>query len=187
MKEKSQISQIQEQIADLHTLQAIAILRFLSNDIENRINQLRSLRVMPLGPVVSSTGLSEDEIIRPEDLTVLPRSDAVHGPGLEIHENGSGNVPSARSFVVVDVDPLELEIGRPSFVAAGRIDAVLVAYHLPELGPNLVAALASLDVKDLSHSSSSSSARVSARVSEGEEERGREERIYIEAGAVKIE
>ena len=35
-------------------------------------------------------------------------------------------------FIVVDVDPLELEVG-VAVVCAGRVDAVLVRDHLPEL------------------------------------------------------
>nr|GLL42966.1 hypothetical protein Ccrd_018050 [Ipomoea trifida] len=36
-------------------------------------------------------------------------------------------------------------------VAPGVVDAVLGAHHFPELSPDLVAALATLNVKDLTH------------------------------------
>ena len=38
-----------------------------------------------------------------------------------------------------------------TLIAAGGVDAVLIADDLPELGPDLVAALAGLDVDDLPH------------------------------------
>ena len=38
-----------------------------------------------------------------------------------------------------------------TLIAAGGVDAVLIADDLPELGPDLVAALAGLQVDDFSH------------------------------------
>lgn len=131
-------------------MQAIAVLGLLSHDIKNRVDELRSLRVVALGPVVSGAGLPEDEVIRTEDLPVRPRSDAVHRPRLQIHQNRSRNEPAAARLVVVDVDSLELQIG-VALVAPGGVDAVLGAYHLPELGADLVATLATLNVQNLTH------------------------------------
>ena len=53
-------------------------------------------------------------------------------------------------LVVVHVDALQLQVGRAG-VLAGGVDAVLAANDLPELGADLVTALAGLDVDDLSH------------------------------------
>nr|GMD14130.1 protein TUB [Ipomoea batatas]GMD18867.1 protein TUB [Ipomoea batatas] len=132
------------------TEHAIAIFRFLANNIQDGINQLSSLRVMPLGPVVTGAGLSEHEVIGPENLAVGPRPDAVHGTRFQIHENSPRHIPPAASLVVVHIDALQLQIGIP-LVASGGVDAVLRAHHLPELGPDLVAALATLNVKNLTH------------------------------------
>ena len=134
------------------TLQAVAVLSLFANDVENGVDQLSSFGIMTFGPIVSGTGLAKDEVIRAEDLTVGTRSDAVHGARLKIHEHSPGNVPSARSLIVVNIDPLELDVGGGcAAVLSGGIDAVLVADDLPELGADLVAALASLHVQDLSH------------------------------------
>ena len=62
----------------------------------------------------------------------------------------SRNIFAAGGLVVVHIDPLELEVGGAA-VGAGGVDAVLVGDDLPELGPDLVAALAGLDVDDLPH------------------------------------
>ena len=48
--------------------------------------------VVSLGPIVSGSTLSEDEVVRPEDLTVRAGSNRVHCSGLEIKENGAWNV-----------------------------------------------------------------------------------------------
>ena len=53
-------------------------------------------------------------------------------------------------LVEVNVDALKLEI-RVTVVGAGGVYAVLVADNLPELGSDLVAALAALNVHDLTH------------------------------------
>ena len=132
------------------TLQAIAILGLLPDNIKNRINKLGALSVMPLRPVVPCPGLPEDEVIGPEYLPERPGSNGIHGPRFQIHEHGARNVPPATRLIVIHVDALELEL-RVAAVLARVVDPVLVTYHLPELRPDLVAALAPLDVQDFSH------------------------------------
>lgn len=53
---------------------------------------------------------------------------------VQCHLSGrvTGSVRLTGSLVVVDVDPVQLE-GRVAHVAPRRVDAVLVADHLPEL------------------------------------------------------
>ena len=105
---------------------------------------------MTLGPVVSGSGLTEDEVVRSEELTERSSSDGVHSSRLKIHKDSSGDVSSSSGFVVVDVDPFELKI-RVSVVGTGGVDSVLVGDDLPEFGTNLVTALTSLDVDYFSH------------------------------------
>jgi len=114
-----------ERVGDLETLKAIAALSFLTDDIEDGIDELGSFGVMSLGPVVTGTGLSEHEVIGTEELTERSSADGVHGTGLEIHEDGTGDVTATSSLVVVDVDALELEVG-VSVVGTGRVNSVLV-------------------------------------------------------------
>jgi hypothetical protein len=52
-------------------------------------------------------------------------------------------VLTAGGLVEVDVDALKLQV-RVAMVGAGGVNAVLVGDDLPELGTNLVAALATL-------------------------------------------
>jgi hypothetical protein len=62
-----------------------------------------------LGPVVAGARLAEDEVVRTEDLAVGPGANRVHGAGLQVDEDGPGDVLSSGGFVVVDVDTLQLE------------------------------------------------------------------------------
>ena len=64
--------------------------------------------------------------------------------------NGRLVARTTGGLVEVNVDALKLEI-RVTVVGAGGVYAVLVADDLPELGSDLVAALAGLDVHDLTH------------------------------------
>ena len=135
---------------ELEALEAVAGLGLLAHDVEDRVDELGALGVVALGPVVAGARLAEDEVVRAEELAEGAGADGVHGAGLEVHEDGARHVAAARRLVVVDVDALELEV-RVAVVRARRVDAVLVGDDLPELGADLVAALAALDVDDLAH------------------------------------
>ena len=134
----------------MHTLEVVAVLGLLAHDVEDGVDEFGALGVVSLGPVVPGAGLAVDEVVGAEDAAEGASADGLHGAGLQVHEHGAGHEASAGGLVVVDVDALELEVGVAA-VAAGGVDAVLRAHHLPELGPDLVAALAALDVEDLPH------------------------------------
>merc|ERR1712072_657943 len=99
-----------ERVGDLEALEAIATFGFLTDDIEDGVDELGTFGVVTLGPVVTGTGLSEDEVVGSEELSEGSSTDGVHGSGLEIHEDGAGDVASTGGFVVVNVDSLELEV-----------------------------------------------------------------------------
>ena len=139
-----------EGVGDLEALEAVAALSFLSDDIEDGVDELGTLGVVTLGPVVTGTGLSENKVIWSEELTEWASSDGVHGSWLKIHEDGSWDVSSTSGLVVVDVDSLELEI-RVTVIGTGWVNSVLVGDDLPELGTDLVTALTTLNVNDFSH------------------------------------
>jgi len=139
-----------EGVGDLETLEAIATFGLLTDDVEDGVDELSTLGVVTLGPVVTGTSLTEDEVVWSEELTEWSSSDGVHGTWLEIHENGSWDVSTTSGLVVVNVDSLELEIG-VTVVGTGWVNTVLVGDDLPEFGTDLVTALTSLDVNDFSH------------------------------------
>ena len=71
-----------EGVGHLETLQAVRGLNFLTNDIEDGINQLCSLLVMTLCPVVFCSSLSKHKIIWPKYLTIGSCANRVHGSWL---------------------------------------------------------------------------------------------------------
>jgi len=137
-------------VGDLETLEAIATFCFFSNDVENGVNELSALSVMTLGPVVTSTSLTEDEVVRSEELTERSCTDGVHGSWLKIHEDSTWDISTSSCLVVIDIDSLKLEI-RVSMISTSGVDTVFVGDNLPELGTNLVTALTSLYVYNLTH------------------------------------
>ena len=80
---------------------------------------------MTLGPVVAGPGLSEHEVVGSEDLTIGSGPHAVHGAGLQVHEDGPGHVLASTGLVVVDVDPLQLEV-RFARVGSSWVNAMLI-------------------------------------------------------------
>lgn len=79
----------------LEALEAIAVLGFFPHNVEDGVHQLCTLGVVALGPVVSGTGLAEDEVVRTKEPAVYAGADSVHGSGLQVEEDGSGDVFAA--------------------------------------------------------------------------------------------
>ena len=76
-------------------------------------------------PVVTGTVLSKDKVVGAEEATKRTGADRVHGAGLEIDEDGTGDILVGLNFIVVNVDTLELEIV-VALVDTVTVDAVFV-------------------------------------------------------------
>jgi hypothetical protein len=79
-------------VSDLETLETVARLSLTADNIDDLVNELSTLSVVTLSPVVTGTGLTEDEVVGAEELAEGTGADGVHGTGLQIDENGTGNV-----------------------------------------------------------------------------------------------
>jgi len=134
-----------EGVGDLETLETIATFGLLSDNIEDGVDEFGTFGVVTLGPVVTGTSLTEDEVVWSEELTEWSSSDRVHRSWLEIHEDSSWDESTTGSFVIVDVDSLKLEV-RVTVVGTSWVDTVLIGDNFPEFGTDLVTALTSLDV-----------------------------------------
>jgi hypothetical protein len=139
-----------QRVGNLETLEAIATFSFLSDDIEDGVDEFSTFSVVTLGPVVTSTSLTEDEVIRSEELTKRSSSDGIHSSWLKIHKDGSGDITTTSGFVEVDVDSFKLEIG-VTVVCTSGVNTVFIGDDFPEFGTDLVTALTTLDMDDFSH------------------------------------
>jgi len=137
-------------VSKLEALETIARLCFLADNVKDGIDELSTFSIVTLRPIVTSTSLAEHEVIRSEKLAERTRTDGIHGTGLKVHKDSTGDVTTTSGFVEINVDAFELEIGI-SVVSTSRINAVLIGDDFPKLGADLVTALAGLDVDDFSH------------------------------------
>jgi hypothetical protein len=79
-------------VGDLETLEAVASLGLTADNIDDLVDELGTLGVVTLSPVVTSTRLTEDEVVGAEELAERTGTDSVHGTGLQIDQNGTGNI-----------------------------------------------------------------------------------------------
>jgi hypothetical protein len=82
-------------VGDLEALQAVATFSFAANNIKNLVDKLCPLGVVTLGPVVSSTRLTKDKVVRTEELTERTCADSIHCARLKVDQD------SARDIFVV--------------------------------------------------------------------------------------
>jgi hypothetical protein len=66
-------------VSDLETLEAVASFSFFSDDIEYGVDEFSTFSVVTLGPVVTSSGLTENEVVWSEELSEWSGSDGIHG------------------------------------------------------------------------------------------------------------
>lgn len=95
-----------ERMGKLKSLKTIAAFSLLSDYVQNGIDEFRTLGVMTLRPVVSSTGLTENEVVRSEDLSERSGSYGIHSAWLKIDEDGPGYIFTTRCLIVINVDSL---------------------------------------------------------------------------------
>jgi hypothetical protein len=139
-----------QRVGDLEALEAVATFSFFSDDVEDRVNEFSTFSVVTLGPVVNSSGLTEDEVIRSEELTERTSSDGVHCAWFKIHKDGSWDISATSGFVEVNVDSFKLEV-RVTVVSTSGVDTVFIGNDFPELSSDLVTALTTLNMNDFSH------------------------------------
>ena len=78
---------------------------------------------------------------RTEELTEGASADRVHGSGLQVDEDGTGNVLATSGLIVVNVNALQLEV-RVTVVCTGGVDTVLKSNNIKSVS-NSVAKSAS--------------------------------------------
>mmetsp|Transcript_22833 Transcript_22833/g.34274 ORF Transcript_22833/g.34274 Transcript_22833/m.34274 type:complete len:314 (-) Transcript_22833:77-1018(-) len=137
-------------VRNLKSLQHIARFSLFADNVHNAVHQFSSLSIVTLGPVVTSTRLSKDKVIRAEDLAHVTSANGVHCSWLQIRQNRSGDVASVHTLVEVHVDSFELEV-KVAAIGTIALDAVLLGHNLPEFCTDLVTALSCLQMNDFSH------------------------------------
>lgn len=100
---------------------------------------------MAFGPIISSSRLSINKIVRTENFSKGAWSYGIHGARLQIREDSSRNVTIITGLIEVDFNPFNLQIGI-SMILSRRVNAMFVRNDLPKFGTHLVSTLACLNV-----------------------------------------
>jgi hypothetical protein len=103
-----------ERVGNLEALEAVTGLSLTTDDIDNLVDKLGTLSVVTLGPVVTSTGLAEDEVVGAEKLAERTGTDGVHGTGLQVDEDGTRNIlVTAGLFPISESTSIVFQIHKP--------------------------------------------------------------------------
>jgi len=119
-------------VEDEETLETSALIGELSDSVEAEIDDLTSDGVVTSGEVVGGILLSGDELLGVEELSVGSGSDLIDNGGLEIEEDGTGDVLASTSLGEEGVESI---ITTTDGLVRGhltvRLNSVLEAEELP--------------------------------------------------------
>ena len=139
-------------VEDEETLETSALIGELSDSVEAEINDLLTNGVVTSGEVVGGILLTGDELLGMEQLSVGTGSNLIDDGGLEIEEDGSGDVLASTGLgeegvegIVTATDRL---IGRHLTIG---LNTVLKAEELPAGVTDLDTGLTDVNGNDLSH------------------------------------
>ena len=139
-------------VEDDEALESSALVGELSDSVEAEIDDFLSDGVVATGEVVGGILLSGDELLGVEELSVGSGSDFIDNGGLEIEENGSGDVLAGTSLREEGVEGIvSATDGLVRRHLTIRLDTVLQAEKLPAGVTDLDTTLTDVDANSLSH------------------------------------
>ena len=117
---------------DEEALEASALVSKLSDTVKDEIDDFLSDGVVSSGIVVGGVLFAGDQLLGVEELSVGTGSDLIDNSGLEINEDGSGNMLSRASLGEEDVERVvSAADGLVGWHLAVGLDTVLEAVELP--------------------------------------------------------
>ena len=139
-------------VEDEETLETSALIGELSDSVEAEIDDLLTNGVVSSGEVVGGIFLSGDELLGVEKLSVGSGSDLIDNGGLEIEEDGSGNVLSGTGLGEEGVEGIITTTdGFVGWHLTIWLDSVLKAEEFPAGVTNLDTGLTDVDRNNFSH------------------------------------
>jgi len=139
-------------VEDDEALESSALISELSDSVEAEIDDFLADGVVSSGEVVGGIFLSGDELLRVEELSVGSSSDLIDNGGLEIEEDGSGDVLTGTSLREEGVESI---VSSSNGLVGGHLsvglNSVLKAEELPASVTDLDTGLSNVDRNDFSH------------------------------------
>jgi len=151
-----------EGVEDEETLKTSALLRQLSDSVQNKVNNFLANGVVATSVIVSGILLAGDQLFRMEELAVGSHADLINDSGLEINKDSPGNVLAAASFGEEGVEGIVMSSNSlVRWHLSIRLDSVLKTVELPASIANLATSLADMDGDALAHFSTEFSDKIS--------------------------
>ncbi len=139
-------------LVDHEALETIAVVGKLADAVENEVNDLLADCVVTTGEVVGGVLFAGDELLGVEQLAVGAGADLIDNGGLQVDENGAGNVLAGAGFGEEGVKGvIAATDGLVRGHLAVRLDSVLEAEQLPAGMANLKTGLTDVDGKSFTH------------------------------------
>ena len=139
-------------VEDQEALETSALIGELSDSVEAEVDNFLTTGVVATGEVVGGVFLAGDQLLRVEELAVGAGADLIDDGGLEIEEDGTGNVLASTSLREEGVESIVTTAnGLVGWHLAIRLNTVLKAEELPAGVTNLDTGLTDVDRNDFSH------------------------------------
>jgi hypothetical protein len=144
-----------DSVEDEETLETSAVVSQLADTVEDEIDHLLANGVVTTSVVAGSILLARDELLRVEELTVGTSTDLIDDGGLQVNEDGTGDVFAGASL---GEEGVESVITTTDSLVGGhlaiRLNAMLQAEELPAGIADLATSLANVDRNCFSHCNS---------------------------------
>jgi hypothetical protein len=141
-----------DSVEDEETLETGAVVSQLADTVEDEIDHLLANGVVATSVVAGSILLARDELLRVEQLTVGTSTDLIDDSGLQVNEDGTGDVFAGTSL---GEEGVESVINTTDSLVRGhltiRLNAMLQAEELPAGVTDLATSLADVNGNSFSH------------------------------------
>jgi len=139
-------------VEDQEALETSAVVSELADAVEGEVDDFLANGVVTTGVVVGGVLLAGDQLLRVVELTVGAGADFVNDGGLEIEEDGTGNVLASASLREEGVEGIVATAnGLVGGHLAVRLDTVLEAVKLPAGIADLDTSLTNVNGDDFTH------------------------------------
>jgi len=139
-------------VEEEETLETSTLISQFSDSVENKVDDLLAAGVVATGVVVGGILLAGDQLLGVEQLAVGAGTDLIDNGGLQIDEDGTGDVLASASLAEEGVEGVVTTAdGLVGGHLAVRLDAVLQAVQFPAGIADLDSGLSDVDGDALTH------------------------------------
>jgi hypothetical protein len=133
-------------------LETSAVVRKLADAVKAQVNDLLPNCIMTASIIICCIFLARNKLLGVEQLAVGAGADLINNSGLQVQEDGTGNVLASTSLREEGVESIVLDAdGLVGWHSAIRLNSVLEAEKFPAGITNLGTSLANVNTNRLAH------------------------------------